>query len=100
MTRRNFPPRNPFKSLKTEKESRSRRRGSPLPCSYGKDRARGSSDPWTLSRSGSGARPTCYPPRESGEGDVEGKLSALQGIEIARYREGISESAPRISPRS
>jgi hypothetical protein len=38
----NFPPRNTLKSLKTEKESRSRRRRFPLPRSYEEGRGWGS----------------------------------------------------------
>ena len=99
--RRNFPPRNPLKSPKTAKESRSWRRGSPLPRSYGEGRGWGSSDPWTrLWRSPEAACPTPLPsPRERAgkiHGEVEGKFSASQSIEIARNREGISKSAPRI----
>jgi hypothetical protein len=99
----NFPPRNPLKSLKTEKESRSRRRRSPLPRPYGEGRGWGSSDSWTrLSRSPEAACPTPLPsPRERAEkihGEGKGKFSASQSIEIARNRNGISESAPRIFP--
>src|ERR1700678_3888764 len=68
----NFPPRNPLKSLKAAKESRSRRRRSPLPGSYGRVGWWGSSDRWArLSRSQETARapPPSLPPR-AGRGDL------------------------------
>ena len=51
--------------------------------------------------SGSGVPHPPTSPRERAakiHGEVEGKFSASQSIEIARNREGISESPPRISP--
>jgi hypothetical protein len=56
-----------------------------------------------LEVSRSGARPTPFPRERGGEvrGELEGKFSASQGIEIARNREGISPTpAPFSPPRS
>jgi hypothetical protein len=67
----NFPPRNTLKSLKTAKESRSRRRVSPLPYPV-LTRRSGGGALRTRGRSAGGLRkrraPPPYPPRGSGQG--------------------------------
>jgi hypothetical protein len=90
MTRRISRPRNPLKSLKAAKESRSRRRGSPRPVLTGVGLFGPVDEALEVSRSG--ARPTPFPRERGGEvrGEVEGKFSASQSIEIARNRERIS----------
>jgi hypothetical protein len=65
----NFPPRKALKSLETAKESRSRRRRSPLPSSTGRV---GGGALRTRGRGSRGLRerraPPLYPPRGSGQG--------------------------------
>jgi hypothetical protein len=98
-----FSVSNPLKLPEAAKESRSRRRGSPALLLPGRGRGWwGLSGPVVRGSRGLPKRSAPHPfPRERGDevrGEVEGKFSASQSIEIARNRERISETSPSHIP--
>jgi hypothetical protein len=105
MTRRNFLSRNPLKSLKAAKESRSRRRGSSRPVLTRRGRGWGSSDPWTRLWRSPEAERAPPPSLESGEARSAVKSKGnfpprkvLKSLETAK--EARRTPAPFCPPRS